>query len=188
VVVSALVVAVLLSLSFITVIPLLKVMMGKEGLHGWVDRKTCQYRYGLDFYVPESVDFTNKENQGIAYYLLVVDVEKGSLAEAAGLRPADRIIGIAGLQISDQVEEIPFTNLLVELAAADQNDLDVQLRRLNTDNVLERQTLKLSTPNNLIAVANLKKGYFERSKWGAKIRLTEYAQWAVGFLPREQTS
>jgi ABC-type multidrug transport system fused ATPase/permease subunit len=188
VVVSALAVAALLSLSFITVIPLLKVMMGKEGLHGWVDRKTCQYRYGLDFYVPESVDFTNKENQGIAYYLLVADVEKGSLAEAAGLRPADRIIGVAGLLTSDQVAQIPFTNLLRELVATDQNDLDVQLKRLNRDNVLERQSRKLSTPNNRSAAANLKKGYIERSKWGMKIRLTEYAQWAVGFLPREQTS
>ena len=188
VVVSALAVAVLLSLSFITVIPLLKVMMGKEGLHGWVDRKTCQYRYGLDFYVPESVDFTNKENQGIAYYLLVVDVEKGSLAEAAGLHPADRIIGVADLSTSDQVTQIPFTDLLGELAAADQNDLDVQLKRLNKDNVLERQSRKLSTPSNRSVVQSLKKGYVERSKWGMKIRLTEYAQWAVGFLPREQTS
>ena len=188
VVVSALGVAVLLSLSFITVIPLLKVMMGKEGLHGWVDRKTCQYRYGLDFYVPESVDFTNKENQGIAYYLLVVDVEKGSLAEAAGLRPADRIIGVAGVLTSDQVAQIPFTDLLRELAATDQNDLDVQLKRLNTDNVLERQSRKLSTPSNRSVVQSLKRSYVERSKWGVKIRLTEYAQWAVGFLPREQTS
>src|SRR3990172_6520031 len=142
VVVSALAVAALLSLSFITVIPLLKVMMGKEGLHGWVDRKTCQYRYGLDFYIPESVDFTNKENQGIAYCLLVVDVEKGSLAEAAGLRPADRIIGVADLLTSDQVDQIPFTNLLAELAATDHNDFDVQLKRLNSDNVLDRRTLK----------------------------------------------
>jgi len=188
VVASALVVAALLSLSFITVIPLLKVMMGKEGLHGWVDRKTCQYRYGLDFYVPESVDFTSQENQGIAYYLLVLDVEKGSLAEAAGLRPADRIIGVADLLTSDQVAQIPFTDLLRELAATDQNDLEVQLKRLNSDNVLERQTLKLSTPNNRSAAANLKKGYLERSKWGMTIRLAEHAQWAVGFLPREQTS
>ncbi|MBN2270055.1 MAG: ATP-binding cassette domain-containing protein [Sedimentisphaerales bacterium] len=186
--VSALVVAVLLSLSFITVIPLLKVMMGKEGLHGWVDRKTCQYRYGLDFYVPESVDFTSQENQGIAYYLLVVDVEKGSLGEAAGLRPADRIIGVGDLLTTDQVDQIPFTELLRELAAADQNDLDVQLKRLNTENVLERRTLKLSTPNNRSAAANLKEGHFERSKRDMKIRLTEHAQWAVGFLPREQTS
>ncbi len=188
VVVSALVVAVLLSLSFITVIPLLKVMMGKEGLHGWVDRKTCQYRYGLDFYVPESVDFTNEENRGIAYYLLVVDVEKGSLAEAAGLRPADRIIGVADLLASDQVAQIPFTDLLGELAATDQNDLDVQLKRLNRDNVLERENRKLSTPSNRSAVESLRQGYVEHLKWGMKIRLTEYAQWAVGFLPREQTS
>ena len=42
VVLSALVIAVLLSLSFVTIIPLLKVMMGEEGLHGWVDRKSSR--------------------------------------------------------------------------------------------------------------------------------------------------
>jgi hypothetical protein len=44
VVVSAIIVASLLSLSFLTVIPLLKVMMGEEGLAGWADRKISAHR------------------------------------------------------------------------------------------------------------------------------------------------
>ena len=59
IVISALIIAVLLSFSFMTAIPLLKVMMGKEGIHGWVDRKTCRWQYGVDFYVPETSDFTS---------------------------------------------------------------------------------------------------------------------------------
>ncbi len=59
VVLSAISIGVLLSLSFMTIIPLLKVMMGQEGLHGWIDRKGCQWRYGLEFYVPETTDFAD---------------------------------------------------------------------------------------------------------------------------------
>lgn len=76
VVVSALVVSTLLSLSFMTVIPLLKVIMGEEGLHGWVDRKTCDWRYGVDFYVPETSDFIADTGNDIAYCLLVTSVKK----------------------------------------------------------------------------------------------------------------
>jgi hypothetical protein len=39
VVLSAVAIAAMLSLSFVTIIPLLKVMIGTEGLHGWVDRQ-----------------------------------------------------------------------------------------------------------------------------------------------------
>ena len=56
VVCGALIVSLLLSLSFMTLIPLLKVMMGEEGLHSWVDRKSCNWRYGVDFYVPDMAD------------------------------------------------------------------------------------------------------------------------------------
>ena len=49
VVLSAVAIAVMLSLSFVTIIPLLKVMIGTEGLHGWVDRKAseCLLRTGI---------------------------------------------------------------------------------------------------------------------------------------------
>src|SRR4030042_6959495 len=85
VVVAAVIFAILLSLSFMTVIPLLKVMMGKEGLHNWVDRKTCNYKYGVDFYVPNAIDIIDKGSEDIAYSLLITGVEKNSLVESAGL-------------------------------------------------------------------------------------------------------
>ncbi|MHC4542830.1 MAG: hypothetical protein ACYS74_24155, partial [Planctomycetota bacterium] len=44
---SAVLISILFSLSFLTIAPLLKVMMGEEGLHGWADRKVCDDRYGL---------------------------------------------------------------------------------------------------------------------------------------------
>ena len=46
---TAFLVAILFTLSFMTIGPLLKVMMGEEGLHGWVDRTTCDWVYGVDF-------------------------------------------------------------------------------------------------------------------------------------------
>src|SRR4030042_4830615 len=87
---SAIIIGALLSLSFMTIIPLLKVMMGQEGLHGWVDRKTCEWRYGLELSVPEKTDFFVEENiHGVGYYLLVTRVKGKSPAEISGLRIAD---------------------------------------------------------------------------------------------------
>lgn len=112
VVICAMVVAFLLSLSFMTIIPLLKVMMGKEGLHGWVDRKTCHWKYGVDFYVPDTADFGGSDSRDIAYYLLVTDVKKGSLGEAAGLKPADKIIGVGDFLFREEGEKHDFPRCL----------------------------------------------------------------------------
>jgi hypothetical protein len=54
---TAIIVAILLSVSFMTIIPLMKVMLGQEGLHGWVDRKACDWKYGVDIYLPDSARF-----------------------------------------------------------------------------------------------------------------------------------
>src|SRR4030042_6205426 len=75
IVVSALVTSVLLSLSFVTLVPMLKVMMGQEGLHGYVDRKICSHRYGLNFYVPDQAEILDPNNPDIAHYLLVTGIE-----------------------------------------------------------------------------------------------------------------
>src|SRR5512142_512973 len=84
VVLSAVAIAVMLSLSFVTIIPLLKVMIGSEGLHGWVDREASEYYYGLtlDPSAPQDDD------------LGVAKVAKGSLAEQAGIQRGDRITDI----------------------------------------------------------------------------------------------
>jgi ABC-type multidrug transport system fused ATPase/permease subunit len=178
----------LLSLSFLTIIPLLKVMMGQEGLHGWVDRKTCEWRYGLEFYIPDTTDFTNSDNQTIGYYLLITDVDKGSLAQAAGLHPSDRILGAGNLVPADQMPQIPYPRLLQELATTTQNKITVQLRRPNKDGGFEHKMLQLNTVQSKTDSAGPKTTAASQSKWTVKMAVIERARWAVSFLPREQTS
>ena len=126
VVVSAIIVASLLSLSFMTVIPLLKVMMGEEGLGGWADRKISAHRYGVIFYVPERTDFAESD---IAHYLLVTGVKKNSLAQKAGLQRLDRIIGVDNLLVKEDREKIPSTELLETLATAlEKSELTIQVQ------------------------------------------------------------
>ena len=187
VVVSAILIAVLLSVSFMTVIPLMKVMMGKEGLHGWVDRKTCDWKYGVDFYVPETTDFVDGDRQDIAYYLLITNVRKDSLAEAAGLKTADRIVGVGNFLISDGIKKILFSTLLEELATTGESKVTVQLKRLNKDSTLENKSLQLNTPQNKAYIDTLNWGGFSRIKWSAEMMATKYAQRAIGLLPREQS-
>jgi len=143
VLVSAIIVASLLSLSFLTVIPLLKVMMGEEGLGGWVDRKISAHRYGLIFYVPEKTDFAESD---IAHYLLVTDIKKKSPAQKAGLQKLDRIIGVNDLLVKEDGVKIPSTELLEALATASPNStLAIQLLRLDEKAVDDIETLILNT-------------------------------------------
>jgi membrane-associated protease RseP (regulator of RpoE activity) len=116
VVCGAIIVSLLLSVSFMAIIPLLKVMMGEEGLHGWVDRKTCNWRYGVDLYVPEKADLTSKDSHDIMNCLLVNKIKKGGLAQAAGLKLNDKIIGAGDFLLKTPEGEIRFAILMQEMA------------------------------------------------------------------------
>jgi len=127
VVVSALVVAALLSLSFMSLIPLLKVMMGEEGLHGWVNRKVSEHRYQIRFYVPDKTDFAQSD---IAFYLLVTKVKDKSAAQQAGLAKLDQIIGVNELQTGSYAKKFTAEQLLKQLASAkSQSKITLQVRR-----------------------------------------------------------
>lgn len=165
VVISAMAVSSFLSLSFMTVIPLLKVMLGEEGLHGWVERKVSKHRYGMVFYVPEKADFAKSD---IAYYLLVTDVESGSRAEEAGFRKLDKIIGAADLLASEDGVKIPSAEILEILANAPSDArIAVQMRRDNQEGIAEVKTLTFDVGPKPFYVDRLE-------KW-------------MGFLPRGQT-
>ena len=143
VVLSALVVSLLLSLSFMTVIPLLKVMMGEEGLHGWVEREISKNRYGMTFYVPDKIDFSETD---IAHHLLITDIKRGSLAQKADIQKLDRIIGAAELLVRQDTNKIPSSKLLETLANAPANNkLTVQIHRDNKEGVTETKTLTLNS-------------------------------------------
>ena len=168
IVVTAMLIAVLFALSFVTIMPLLKVMMGEEGLHGWVDRKICGWRYGLDFYVPETTDFTEGGSQEIAYYLLVTGVKEDGAAEAAGITREDRIVGVGSI-LRDKDGQMPTRGrLLQELAGGSgEGTIAIQLMRSNNQGLLEETHLRLSTRT--------------------KPAYVDWAQAAVALLPREET-
>ncbi len=131
VVVSAVFVAIFLSLSFMTVIPLLKVMMGEEGLHGWVDRKVSGHRYGVSFYVPGKIDFMSK--QDMAHYLLVTGVDYSGPAQKCGLRENDRIVGVGEYVVGAEFKQHQALTLLTELAHAEgHNDVAIQILRADS--------------------------------------------------------
>jgi len=124
------VVTLLLSVSFLTVIPLLKVMTGQEGLRDWADRKICQWQYGVGFYVPEGVDFTGKKGADFANSLMVVSVNEKSPAHNAGIMVGDRIIGINS-DSRDANES--FSDLLGKFAETAKNGATLRINRHNEE-------------------------------------------------------
>jgi subfamily B ATP-binding cassette protein MsbA len=130
IVISAMLISALYSLSFATISPLLTVMMGDEGLHGWVYRKVGSSRYGMKFYVSPPVDLSDPNNPKVTYYLHIAEVKHGSLAEKAGLRSNDKIIGVGDTLVKQGGQRVPSHKLLSELAAAEaKTQIPIQLQR-----------------------------------------------------------
>ena len=115
---TAVIVSILLSLSFLSFIPILKVMMGQEGLHGYVDRKVCSNRYGLDFYVPDGIEYLDPNSANIANHLFITRVDDKGLAYKAGLKPQYKIVGAGNSSLETSVEHISSYKLFEELAKA----------------------------------------------------------------------
>ncbi len=130
IVISAMLISALYSLSFATISPLLTVMMGDEGLHGWVYRKVGSSRYGMKFYVSPPVDLSDPNNPEVTYYLHIAEVKRGSLAEKAGLRSNDKIIGVGDSLVKQGGQRVPSHKLLSELATAEaKTQIPIQLQR-----------------------------------------------------------
>jgi ATP-binding cassette, subfamily B, bacterial MsbA len=164
VVISAIIVSTLLSVSFVTVIPLLKVMTGQEGLRGWADREVCQLRYGVDFYVPESVDFAGNKGAEYANSLLVASVKKKSSGLSAGLAKGDRVVGVGDPLRSDRTT---FAELLDDTARAGKDGVIIQVKRAGE----EDRTIKLVDTQNT----------------GLKALAVNFARRMLDYIPKEQT-
>ncbi|MHC4573592.1 MAG: ABC transporter ATP-binding protein [Planctomycetota bacterium] len=165
---SALLVGTLFSFSIATVLPLLKVMMGEEGLHGWINRSTSEDRYGVSFYVPDSVDLSDPNKPDIAYHLRIVEVKKGGFAEQAGLEREDLIVGAGSSLIGERADKIPSNKLLWELATiGNVQSMVVQYRRLEPSGEWARVKTELQCD---------KKPFY-----------ADFAQRALRYIPREQT-
>jgi hypothetical protein len=126
---AALLIAILFGLSFMTVLPLLKVMMSEEGLHGWVDRKSSNLRYGFDFYVPDRSDLLGQ--QDMIYYLRVTRIDEDSVAARSGVRLEDRIVQVGP---PDDSGRMASPVMLERLAlAADGAVIPMTIQRPSTD-------------------------------------------------------
>ena len=183
---TAMIVAILLSVSFMTIIPLMKVMLGQEGLHGWVDRKACDWKYGVNIYLPDATDITTGKALEMAHSLLVTGVEEDSLAHLAGLQNADKIVGVGAHMPSESNPTIAAPKMLEEMATSKEAAIAVLVKRFDRDNVVKLETLIFNTPSNDDFIRRLDWSSVRRSRWSLKLALAEKAQWTVGFLPREQ--
>ncbi len=183
VVVSAMVIALLLSVSFMAIIPLLTVMIGGEGLHGWVDRKISETAYGVEFYVPSATDLSESVGPSPQDHLRVLRVREDSLAESAGIRPEDRIARVGTAEVMDPNSQTAYARLLAQLATAAPPTLDVELMRFQDSNWVPVE-VELATPQNIEAIDDLHWGAFRYIKWRAQLIALAAGRWAVGFLPR----
>ncbi len=165
---SAVLIGILFSFSVATVLPLLKVMMGEEGLHGWINRKISEKRYGLNLYVPDSIELSDPNNPDVAYFLRIASVKKNSFAELAGLKQEDKIVGAGSSLINENRDKIPSNKLLEELATiSNVKSIVVQYRKLD-----EYGESKLES---------------EELRCGQKPFYADYAQRLLRFIPKEQT-
>jgi len=161
---AALVVGLLFSFSIATVLPLLKVMMGEEGLHGWVNRKICENRYGLTFYVADRSELLDPNNVEIAFFLRIADIEKGGRAAKAGLMRDDKIVG-AGNTIEGKV---PSSTLLRVLANAESNS-PIKIRCKRDDQSGDLLPILL------------------QARAGKRPFYADSAQWLLRYVPQGQT-
>ncbi len=183
VVVSAMVIALLLSISFMAIIPLLTVMIGGEGLHGWVERKSSETAYGAEFYVPSVGEVGEVGGPNPQDHLRVIRVREDSLAGSAGIRPEDRIARVGTAEMADPNSQTGYARLLEQLATAAQPTLDVGLLRFQ-DGYWVPVEVELATPRNIEAIDALHWGAFRYIKWRAQLVGLAAGRWAVGFLPR----
>ena len=181
--VSAMAIAVLISVSFMTIIPLLTVMIGSEGLHGWVDRKTCEYHYGLQFHIPEAPEFAEESNPLMRTHLLVTSVAKKSLAERAGIQDLDRI---ADVNEASSGTTLSYTRLLQKLATTKDKVVTIK-RQFSRDEAAAEEIIELKTPCDRDYLESLDWSGLERLKYQARFGALTAAGWAVSYLPRGET-
>ncbi len=151
-----LVIGILFSASFMTVIPLLKVMMGREGIHGWVDRKVCNTRYGMDFYVPAAADILDPDKD-VLHDLRVISVKKNSAASSVGIKPEDSIIAVSS-EPSASPEKLPALEMtrIMSRQPADK-DIIVYFSHLGDDEIksavvsTEKRPFYLDTVESLMS-------------------------------------
>jgi subfamily B ATP-binding cassette protein MsbA len=137
VIVSAIIIAGSLSLSFFSIGPLLRLMLGNEGVHGWVERKICSWRYGISFAVPGNIDQSSNN-------LIINGIKNKSLSQKAGLKALNVIIDINELRANNNANDISPGRLFEVLATAESNT-DFTIRINDVENNFETTILTMNS-------------------------------------------
>ena len=174
IVVSVLFIAVLFAGSFATVIPLLKVMMGRESIHSWVDRQICGWRYDINFYVPEAVDLDNENTIDNANNILITNIKMDKIAYNAGLRREDKITEIVLPGDTEESDITDRANILKGLANAPDNS-EVKI-------FIKRPSQSSTSPEDIDETIILATGETDGT---LKLKI-DAAKWIIGFVPAEQ--
>ncbi len=132
----SLLIGVFFCLNIATVIPLLKVLMSKEGFHGYVERKICSSRYGIKFQLPE-LAHTAGDNSNISLEdpLLINSLDDKGQGKLAGLKEGDYIIRITMHADEAALESVTASQQLISTLAwaPEANDVTLQYRRHQKD-------------------------------------------------------
>lgn len=136
--------AMLFSLSFVAMLPLMKVLINEEGLHGWVNRGIVRHRSGINFEplsVPDDFSKLTEAQVSHAEKLEIKSVKLKSAAYEAGLRERDEIQSVtAGSHsISDRDQIL---RKLVEIPGGEAVALAVE----RSDGTAETIELRLEKP------------------------------------------
>ena len=172
-IVCAIVVAALLAASYTTVIPLLKVMIGTEGLHPWVDHKVCSVRYGMRFFTPP--------------HLTLARVEANSLADAAGLQSGDEITGLELSGDATPTSKITYDRLIEVLATTSMPSIDIHVLRPSSEDPNASRTLTLETTYSSDMATQLQWKPLRRFKWNTVMSLLGQTERMLTVIPRENT-
>ncbi|HBG27354.1 MAG TPA: hypothetical protein DDX75_09700 [Phycisphaerales bacterium] len=180
--ISVILVSFLFAFSFLTAIPLLKVMMGDEGLHGWIDRNSCEWRYGVTFNTPDTTEIVN--SQDLMYSLKVQKIEKETLAAQAGLRVDDVIISVNPDSNDAPESKQVYTKMLEKLATTSgEGFFTLNVRRISNGEFDSHQLMLRKANAGLYDKA----GFFERTNWWGKWTVSQKAEKIATLIPRDNS-
>jgi len=161
----ALLVAILFAASLMAMLPIMKVLMGEEGLPGWINRSIVQSRGDLTFEQvggAGNIAEAEKNESDNVFPLIIRQVKKKGIADKSGLEKGDSVISI--IENNTAVIEQGRRDLILERLAWAEAGATVQLLVQRAGGDKETIPIKLS----------------------GQPFYAPAAQWLLGFVPREQ--
>ena len=138
----------LLAINVAAMLPLMRVMIEDEGLDGWVNRAIVKDRSGIDFFPQHITDQTDLAAAKVG--LRVKGIELRSVAESAGVKPADLALSISWGESSDISAQAALLAQLAEAPSA----VPLTLTIKRSDGPVETVVFEMDPPPFYKPIAN----------------------------------